>query len=125
MTTNLNRYFVFDGLAAVDGEFHSTRESLLGMVGYYSQPDYIILGFDTRQIATGSCQMLDVTGEIAAEWWENGGEVETFDNIQGGEKVCWLARRFYDDAVTAWENEGLEAETAADIWRDERLQGAA
>ncbi len=58
MTNNLNRFMVYDGVAAVDGEFHATRESLLGLVGYYDKPDYVILGFDHSQLVTGSCQMV-------------------------------------------------------------------
>jgi hypothetical protein len=108
------RFFIFDGVGPVDGEFYTYAE-LLRIVGFHTskntQPDYEVRCFDPK---AGTC--IDVTIVIAADWWHSTGQAETANNIIGDGHVCWLAERFFGHQVDAMRN-GSRPRSIFDITR--------
>lgn len=114
-------WFIFDGHGPVDGEMYEKYDALLRSASWYSDPGYTILAFDTKAWAAGVTQLVDVTREVARDWWDDEGCRDTMELVRAGDKVSFLANEFRTEV------EQMEAEingdaTRADQWRDERVQ---
>ena len=115
-------WMIFDGTAAVDGVTYASYDELLSDVSYHDKADYVVWGWDAKEMArTGQTQMADVTAQVARDWWAANGHHDTIDAITGGEKVCWLAHLYFPDAVNRIEQRIYAAEYAADRHYDMRV----
>ena len=127
MTKNAADYthwFIFDGVGAVDGEIFNSYESLIRAAGWHDAADLVVCAFDIgspRMIGDwtrkGETQLVDVTKQVAADWWESLWN-DTFEKVRAGSgDFCFLAR-FYTREIDAFEAEINAPANFADAWRD-------
>lgn len=121
-------WFIFDGVGAVDGEIYNKYESLLLAAGWHEKPDYVVCAFDIGtpgQLGNwthkGETKLVDVTKEVAYDWW-NSRWNDSFEKVRAGTgDFCFLAQPFIKEIEAFQAQHDAEA-TAADAWRDNRLQ---
>lgn len=123
-------WFIFDGQHPVEGEFYMDYQKLLMAVGWHDSADYVVCAFDIGipgQLGNwthkGETQLVDVTKEVAADWWESRWN-DSFEKARAGQAdFCFLAK-FFIKELEQFEGQLCAEANAADAWRDERLQAA-
>ncbi|KKC39546.1 hypothetical protein WH87_04980 [Devosia epidermidihirudinis] len=120
-------WFIFDGVGAVDGEMFTDYQRLLMAVGWQDAADYVVCAFDLGlpgQLGNwthkGETQLVDVTKEVAADWWESRWN-DSFEKVRAGQAdFCFLAQHHRKE-LDAFIADHFAVENAADAWRDERV----
>lgn len=126
--TTYTHWFIFDGVGAVDGEMYTDYQKLLMAVGWHDSADYVVCAFDIGipgQLGSwthkGETQLVDVTKEVAQDWWESRWN-DSFEKVRSGSAdFCFLAK-FFAYELEKFEGRLCAEANAADAWRDEHVQ---
>lgn len=97
-----DRWFIYDGTQPQDGEFFTDKASLFKALAYATDIDVAVLHFDHSDLrANATCQLRDVSEDIATEYWEARGADEAWARVMEGATVCGLLARYFPDEVNA------------------------